>query len=246
MILCDSRIGSKEIAPLIKKFGVQVELMTLEFADFVMDGNGPHGPMPVAIERKTLGDMLQCIDDSRYAGHQRPGMAKLYKGGAIYLLLEGEWMANHTSGLLMEAHKGQWHYCRPGGRTVLYSKLYRYLLSIQMVGVTVIHGRNPTDSAYNICELFHYWQKKWDDHTAMKEMHKLPIPQMVLDGDVPLVRKWAASINSVGLKLSERAARKFKTPIALAQADELDWVTVDGVGVERAKKIVREVRAWHK
>ncbi len=242
MVLVDYRKGSVELAPLIRKFGVPTEVMHLEFADFAFDGDGPKGNMPIAIERKTLHDMLQCIDDGRYAAKQRPGMAKLYQGGILYLLLEGEWMVNNASGLLLEAHGGKWHYCKPSGRTVMYSKLYRYLLSVENAGVRIIHARNMMDSAYNICEIFHYYQKKWSSHTAMKEIYKPPIP--ALGDEASLARKWAADIKGVGAEISEIVARRFKSPLAVANMDEEDWAAVPGVSVSMAKRIVKQVRGW--
>jgi ERCC4-type nuclease len=243
MILIDSRVGSKELQPLIRQMGVLTELMTLEFADAAFEGNGPKGPMPIAIERKALHDMLQCIDDARFAGHQLPGMWNMYKGGKLYLIIEGEWCPHNPGGFLMECRNGQWFQCRPGGRPIMYHKLYRYLLSVANTGVNITYTKDLWHTAFNICELYHYYQKKWADHGAMMEMHREPIPPIA--GEPSLVRKWAAAIKNIGSgKMGIRVAQKFKTPYALAAADEQDWLTIPGIGVEQAQKIVKEIRGW--
>src|ERR1017187_1543587 len=135
MILVDAAVGSKELQPLIQGLGVHCEKLHLEYGDACFDGNGPNGPITIGIERKALHDLLQCIDDGRYAGHQRPGMARLYNKSI--LVVEGQWKPHDTSGILMEAHNGSWHPCIYRSKPVMYNKLYRYLLSINLAGVYI-------------------------------------------------------------------------------------------------------------
>lgn len=240
MILIDSRTGSKELLPYIQKLGVQVELATLDFGDFAFSGNGPRGSVDIGIERKTLSDMLHCIDDARYAGHQLPGMMQMYD--KVFLLVEGGFRPHEPSGILMTQYNNGWTELKYRSQKVMYAKLYRYLLSINLAGVMITYSRDVFGSAYNVVETYQYFQKKWDNHTALREIHKLNLP--TLQRKPSLVRKWAASIESIGVKLSEAAERKFKTPIQLARADESDWMQLPNVGVATARKIVREVNGW--
>src|SRR5512140_926633 len=140
MIIVDSRIGSKELCPIIRRLGVPCELTQLEYGDAAMEGNGKGGKVVIGIERKTLHDMLHCIDDARYASHQRPGMARMYD--VSILLIEGTWRP-HENGLLMELFRGtQWGECRYRSSRVMYSKLYRYLLSVALSGVIITYTRD--------------------------------------------------------------------------------------------------------
>lgn len=223
----------------IKQLGVSAEISDLSYGDFAFEGRGPQGSVAVGVERKTLHDMLTCIEDSRYSAHQRIGMKSMYN--VSVLMLEGYWKPHDPQGILMEGFSGgtSWAYCRHGSQRTMYSKLYRYLISVQLTGVIVSLSRDIFHTAYNVVEWYQYFQKAWSGHISMQELHKMALPQ--LHGKPPLVRKWAADIEGVGVKMSDLAARHFKRPITLAQADESEWLRIPGVGVKTAQQIVREV-----
>lgn len=239
MILVDRRIGSQELIPHIKRIGVTVEKADLQFGDAAFEGKGPDGTIAIGVERKTLHDMLTCIDDARYSGHQRVGMAQMYT--VSILMIEGHWKPHDAQGVLMEGFNGgvSWGYCKYRSQRTMYSKLYRYLLSVSLSGVLVSYSRDPFHTAYNICEAFHYFQKPWTAHTSLQEVQKLNLP--TLNAKPSLVRKWAADIEGIGTKLSLDAERLFKSPIRLANAEELDWLKIPGVGVKTARQVVREI-----
>lgn len=247
-------IDSRELQSLIQRQGVSCDRSSLDFADACFEGQGPDGLVLVGIERKRLSDILKCIDDGRLAGHQLVGMRPMYR--FRFLLIEGVWRPS-KDGLLLEEHVKQdgrvyWGPERPQGR-VMYHKLRRYLFSVAMSGVIVIYTRDITHTAYDIVELYHWFQKRWRDHKSMLEMHRgyawqyqtrhtdelMMIPTM--ERKPPLVRRWAAELNGIGVKLSEDAQRVFKTPRELADADESDWMNVPGVGMKMAKEIVGEI-----
>ena len=247
MILVDHRSGrvtaggrepQKELLAHIHRVGVKAELTSLEFGDACFEGNGPQGKIAIGVERKTIGDMLNCIDDARYAGHQRPGMMEMYQKSI--LVIEGVWKPDMQSGYLMElASSLSWRPFRQRNYMVRYSKLFRYLLTIQFSGVSVIWCRDLEQTAYDICEIFHWFQKPWNQHTSLLEMQKLNIP--ALNGKPPLVQRWAAEIDGVGVKHSQDAMKIFKTPYDLARSDETEWITLPGVGSKLAMSIVRQI-----
>lgn len=239
MIEVDYHTGSIELMPIIQRIGVKCEKGDLQYGDVAFEGNGPLGRVMIGIERKALHDMLNCIDDARYTGHQRIGMKQMYD--VSVLMVEGHWKPHDGNGLLMEGFSGgtAWGYCRYRSQRSMYAKLYRYLISVALSGVIVTFSRDMFQTAFNCVEWFHYFQKPWSGHGALQEMQKIAIP--TLNHKPSLVRKWANDIEGVGVKKSEDAERLFKTPIALAQGDEMDWVRVPGIGVQSAQKIVREV-----
>ncbi len=213
---------------------------TLEFADAAFEGNGPHGRIMIGIERKTLHDMLACIDDARYSAHQKPGMAQMY--AKSFLLVEGMWKPHDPEGWLMEGFQGgtSWGLCRYRSQRTLYSKLYRYLLSVSLSGVIITFSRDLVQTAWNICEIYQYFQKRWDNHTALIQTQTLNIPDF--NRKPSLVRRWAAELEGIGVKYSMEAERMFKRPIALANSDEMDWLSLKGVGPKTALGIIREIR----
>lgn len=238
MILVDSRVGSRELLPFIQRVGPRCELATLEYGDAAFEGNGPRGRMGIGVERKTLGDALNCIDDSRYAAHQRPGMLAMFDKNI--LMVEGVWKPDSASGYLMECVATlTWRPLRYRMQMTRYSKLFRYLLSIQLAGTVVIITRDMEHTAYNICECYSYFQKKWDDHTSLLETQKLNMPS--LTGKPSLVRRWASDLEGVGVKYSMEAERIFKTAWELARANESDWLTIPGIGVRTAKSIIKQI-----
>lgn len=226
----------------IKRLGIPCQRADLDYGDATFEGNGPLGSVAVGIERKALHDMLTCIDDSRYTGHQRIGMELMY--GVSVLMVEGHWKPHDGNGLLMEGFSGgtAWGYNRHRGRQALYAKLYRYLISVSLSGVVCSYSRDVWHTAYNIVEWYHYFQKPWREHKALMAMQKVQVP--TLQGKPTLTRRWAFAIDDIGETTSEAATKVFKTPYDLASADEEEWLRVPGVGVKTAQRIVREVRGW--
>ena len=240
MILVDSRTGSKELIPYLERISmnVKIEKTTLEYGDACFEGHGPQGGICVGIERKSLSDILNCIDDARYAAHQRPGMKAMY--GYSIVMVEGIWKPDSTTGYLMECIRTlEWRPFRYRTQMTRYSKLYRFLLSLQISGTCVITTRDMEHTAFNILECYQYFQKKWDDHTSLLETQKLNMP--TLNGRPSLVRRWAAELDGVGVKNSMEADRMFKTPFELASSDESDWIRVPGIGAKLARSIVKQI-----
>ena len=247
MILVDIPRGAKtstqyknqaSLRTNIRSHGILCEHTPLQFGDAAFEGNGPDGRISVGIERKGLHDFLSCMEDASYTGHQRIGMKQMYT--VSILIIEGMWRPREEDGMLMESRDGiNWFVCRPNGKPIMYSRIRRALISIRYSGVSVNFTRNLLHTAYDICEEFHYHQKKWDDHLSLRATRKLAIPQ--LNHKPSLVRQWAVDIEDIGIKKSEAAEHIFRKPIKLATADETEWLQVPGIGVPTAIKIVREI-----
>ena len=249
MILIDPRAGSGQemrggdLLPYLQRLKIKAEKEMLPFGDACWEGNGPKGRIAVGVERKRLSDILNCIDDSRYAAHQKVGMKQIYQ--VSILIIEGVWKPDTATGYLMECISSlTWRPLRYRSQFTRYSKLFRYLLSIQLSGTCVIITRDIEHTAFNIAEMYHYFQKKWEDHTSLLEVQKIAIPDM--NNHPSLVRRWASNLDGIGVKMSQDAEQIFKTPIALAEADESAWLRIPHVGVATAQQIVRQIRGWHK
>jgi ERCC4-type nuclease len=236
MILVDPRIGSRELLSTIRQQNVPAELADLAYGDCCFEGKWLGRNISIGVERKRLHDMLHCIDDARYSAHQLPGMNMLYEKSI--LIVEGAWKP-HEDGTLMEGFpNGSWGPCRYRSRPVLYAKLRRYLLSVSLSGVTVTFSRNLLQTAIDVCEMYHYFQK--DKHTALLQTQKLNLPS--LNGKPSLTKRWAAEIDDIGVELSDRAEQLFGTPIALAEASVVDWQSLKGIGYPTASRIVKQIQ----
>jgi ERCC4-type nuclease len=73
----------------------------------------------------------------------------------------------------------------------------------------------------------------------MRQMQTLNLPS--LSGRPKLVRRWAAELEGIGVKMSEDAQKHFKTPIRLATADETAWLGIEGIGPKTVINIVKEI-----
>lgn len=239
MIYVAHEKGSIELLPLFLQLGVKAEKSVMPAGDFCFEGNGPDGTITVGVERKTLHDMLDCIESARYT-QQRRKMKAAYD--ISVLMVEGHWRP-HEAGWLMEGFNNgtTWGYCKKPSRA-MYSSLYRYLIGVASTGVIIGYPKTPWHTAYDVIEWFHYWNKPYASHRSQREIQKVSIP--TLNFKPSLLRKWAADLPGVGVELSEAAERKFRKPILLAKADESDWLTIPGVGVKTAKQIVKEIQGW--
>lgn len=255
MILVDAATGSWELQSLIRKQGINCDKTHLDSADACFEGQGPEGTVLVGIERKRLQDALDCIDTGRLGGFQLPKMRRMYK--FRFVVIEGQWKPDR-SGVLLEAHvqadhKVYWGDQRYGGKRVMYAKLRRYLFSITMAGAHVLYTTDIAHTAYDICELYHWFAKPWRQHTSMQQMYTgyawdaevkqseelVMIP--TLDRRPSLVRRWAASLDGIGVKLSADAERVFRTPRALADADEADWLNIPSMTMKSATDLVKQI-----
>jgi ERCC4-type nuclease len=259
MILIDPRSGAEsqqytttvdKMVYNIRQIGVECNKSPLEFGDAAFEGNGPSGKILIGVERKSLHDMLSCIDDSRYSGHQKVGMSQMY--AVQFVMLEGLWRAHDPEGWLMEGRESwnqslravvlSWFHCKYRSQQTLYSKLFRYMLSVSLSGVVVIQCRDLWHTCYNIVEIYRYFQKPFEAHTSMLEVPKIAIPDMRIKPS--LVRKWATDLEDIGVVHSLQAEELFRTPIVLANASESDWMKLPRVGAKTARKIVASIRGW--
>lgn len=256
MILIDPRDGatkdedkkaSRLLVSYLRGMGLEAELSVLDSADICFDGNGPGGRISIGVERKTLHDMLRCIDTGNY-NEQARRMRNHYN--KVMLMVEGRWKC-HEQGYLMEGWPNKyndqisWGFCKPYGHHVYFSKLYNYLLSVANTGVTVTYPTDLYQLAQHINNTYRYYHKKWTDHTSTVTNTDVMLP--TLDPKGPsLTRLWANCLDGVGVKYSIEAERVFRRPIKLATADEIQWLAIEGIGVPTARRIVREINEGRK
>ena len=246
MILVDPRAGSGmadrggDLLPYILAQKQKAEKSMLAAGDACFEGNGKEGRILIGIERKRLSDILNCVDDARYA-QQRVVLKQMYR--INFLIIEGVWKPDSVTGYLMECIQYlTWKPYRYRSQMVRYSKLFRYLISVQLGGTPVVITRDIEHTAYNIVEIYQYFQKRWEDHTSLIEVQKMSIPDM--NSRPSLVRRWASDLDGVGVKYSLEADQLFPSAYDLATGDEFSWLKIKGIGVATAQDIIRQI--WKK
>lgn len=231
----DDRIGAKELQPHLASLGVPVALEHLDYGDAAFLGNGPlgEGTVPVGVERKTIGDLLQCMTDGRFTGHQVPGMLANYTD--CWLIVEGIWRESPSDGVLEVLQGRDW-------RPITWSRIsaasvIRFLVSVRLeLGFQVVETQSQKATAKYLSHLLAWYDK--DKHDSVRRKHQPPTTSM-WGGKLRQAEKTAQSLPDIGDKMSAVVADHFGTVEAMVAATREDWLQVKGVGKVMADRI------WH-
>lgn len=215
--------------------------------DFCFSGNGPEGPVLVGIERKTVKGLLSDIRTGRLSGEQLPKLFTEY-GPESWLVVEGRYRSNWTTGML-EVKKGrEWVACQVGTQTFVALEMEAYLNTLQMC--TPLHVKHTVDERGTvefILGLHHSYSKPWEKHSAHVAIHR---PQNhVTVGKASTLRRAAFVLDGIGWDKSGLIERHFPSLYALCQADvkALEKVKdpdgkVPGIGKVLAQKVYEQIR----
>lgn len=233
MILIDSRTGSAELLPHFPKFGIPADVEYLSSADFMFLGNGPTGTVAVGVERKTLGDLLNCITTGRLAAGQIPEMIAQYD--ARYLILEGIWRTADDGGIeeWRGSNRGGWQPVEYGHRQILGQDLMGYLTSLEtFAGIKIRYTTTPRKTAECVIWLYQWWNKPWDTHGTFKVFID-PIHESssaLLTHKPSLLRRWAKELPGIGWKKSGLVEAHFPTALHMASASPAEWASIESIG----------------
>lgn len=239
MIVVDNRVGAIELAETLQAMHVPVEVKRLPFGDFRWDGLGPKGPCTVGVERKKVRDVLCCIEDSRFAAHQLPGLIETYD--YAYLIVEGRATVDTSTLELIEPYgdtgRGRPYRLGPS-RNIPYRQFDNYLNSIStQSSCRVKRSISPAETIMQIVDLFNWWQKPWSQHQSLKVLRKEP-PKFSFF--TPSVRQLVAScLPGIGYEKSMAVAQKFPTITEMVLASPRQWMEIPGIGPTLAKRITK-------
>lgn len=237
----DTRAGSGPLIPLLQRRGVRdVEPATLLYGDIAIDGNGPEGmPVAVGVEYKKLGDMLQCIDNGRFVGHQLPGMLDCYN--VIWLVVEGIWRENPTSGILEVPRGPIWSPIRSGNGHAMASSLVGFLMTMeQKVGIRVMRTGTQSQTLDWLFHLNRWWTSKaYEEHRAHLALDNSQALALIRKPN--LVQKLAQQLPGIGWDKAAKVGRKFASPVDMILATESEWMEIEGIGKGIAEKVVKEL-----
>jgi ERCC4-type nuclease len=169
-VLVDHRKGSIDLIPRLRSKGIRVAMGTLGFGDVEV----VCGPYTFAVEVKTLSDILQCIADGRFAGHQLPGL--IVSGyDQVWLLVEGEYRAGYGGILevrVKRPRRKRATWVQPQGRPMLASDLDQWFLTMQLKGgIHVHHVRDRAGVASWLVSLDKWCRKGWEGHKSHLQFH---------------------------------------------------------------------------
>lgn len=216
----------------------------LPAADFAFSG---HASLPsmIAVERKTLKDLLSSKRSGRLAGEQLPKLFDHYDPQFVFLLLESDYRVNPISGYLEERfgeYSHKWHPTVIGRQAMLGLELDSFLTTISLkTPVMVIKTRNPLETVEAVCGLYHYFQEplnKRHDHMALH----VPQQQAQLT-KAGTVRRVAYALDGIGWERSFSVADRVKNVVpGLSEMSIGDWAMIPGFGKVLAKKVYKELR----
>lgn len=233
----DGRVGSAEFLPRLQSLGTPCELAHLEYADFAFLGLGEGGvPVPVGVERKTIGDFISSANSGRFAGHQLPGMLQCYSD--IWLLIEGEFRPAPNSGLLEVRWGNGWAPITHGPKAYTYREFMASLLTVELKGgVRICQTPNEQQTAAWLNALYHWWvSKSFEEHRSHLRFRSVEADQVLLTKP-SLLREIAALLPGIGWGKSSDIAIAFPSVRAMVQASRKEWMQIKGIGKTLAERI---------
>lgn len=238
----DSRTGSKELLPGLRKAGITAELATLDSGDFAFEGRGPdEHPISIAVERKTIPDLVASLQSGRLQGVTGEGnpQAQLYRLKATYdfvwLLVEGLWETDKFGRLVRRGLRGT----KPlPGCHMTADGLTKSLVSLEVQGgLNVRQTASQAQSEAFLVALFRWWtEKAWDAHTTLKTQYSTHHAV----GTISRFREATMKIGGpdVGLVASLAAETYFQGSLArLLRSTEAEWANLPLVSKEGSKRL---------
>ena len=241
MLFVDDRVGSKDLLGPLNKFGVQAELMRLEFGDFAFIGRGLAGkPVHIGIELKETRDLISSLQSGRFAGHQLQGLLSTYDHS--WLVTEGIWRAADSG--ILEVMAGGWKTVKLGSRPVMARDLEKWLLTIQYRGaVSVHHCSTRRDTIRWLSVIYHWWTDKDLDEHKSHQMFHTPYMDRNLLLNPSLCQRVSKELPGIGYQKSQAVDAHFGSSVrrmVLAPASE--WKKIDGIGPTIAAKVVEALK----
>ena len=265
MITLDDRAGSGDLAAGLRKRGISVKLARMSYGDAAWDGEREGEPVRVGVEIKKVPDALQCLQDGRFAGHQLPGMMKVYD--VRWLLVEGPIRAGQSGELQLgseHSHRGQstikWstYGVTVRGRGMMLRDFRHWLSTLQYrAGIRVAHTLSRQDTSDWLAAEHGWWQAPWEQHKSHLVMYAgrdIPVgdegdgvmERFFKQRETTEVAKWALCGEGLGSDRARKAGKHFHSVIEMINAPVEEWVKVPGVGKTIAERVHAQIRRVRK
>lgn len=222
MIFISPEQGSADLAPLLRKQGIEVPepLVALDYADAEFTGRGVKGkPVSIGVEVKRLQELTS--DWNRLAGHQIPKMIEHYD--YRYLIYEGKWKQNRKGTLLKRAGAQTFRPLR--GRSNA-SSLRKQLYGLSLrAGVLTYRTEDRTDTIRYLVDLYRMWT---DDNFEEHRSHLVVYEPQSLLNQSDFCRAVAAWPH-VGLQRARAAEKVFKSVRHASMAHFSRWAAIETI-----------------
>lgn len=252
MIYLDDRTGSRElhaaILSLDRRDAVS-SIMRLDYADAFFVGNGPKGNVSIGVERKSVTDLVNSINEGRLVGHQLPGMLDTYDHSC--LIVEGGWRRNPRTGGI-DLYRDPEPRPRAGGSTpggswypapfrMTWDQLQGYLHSLAVI-VRFPHyrTRNLAETAALIATMYSWRQKPWGNHSAHLQFHRQQVEHVRLV-KAPLLVRVAKEFPGIGWQRDWECDRLYKSVVEMVNQTPDQWAAagIQGVSQGRGAQIAK-------
>lgn len=220
----DPRRGSGEFERLLKRLGVPVRLKQIPYGDFTFRGSGPKGEVRVAVERKTINELLEAVTDNRFVGHQLPGLLSSIDGRRrfdyVYVIVEGQYFPDNHSGVMMKGHNVEHGF---GANRHMFESFEKFLVTLELHGQIRLRRTNgKTATAYFIAALYRWFQKSWHSHKSAYKVEEDRPQTAIFDGR-SAERKVYAQFPGIGWTRSYHAQNYFSCVEQAARASAQEW-----------------------
>ena len=258
--MVDKRRGSYELLPYLQALRIPVKAAFLDYGDFAIEGGkGPEDePVRIGIERKTLGDLVTSIQSGRFTGQREDGSMGQLPGMLVeydvpLLLIEGIWRpaADGTIEVLFvpknqKPEKKEFGFWVPFRGQMLYRALNRFLFTVLFKArVPYFRTMGIRETAQWLADLHVWWvDKGYDAHKSHLASDRTfdNAPDRLLWRAPNFVEQVAARFPGIGDVRSKAVAERFPTVLDMVNADEEEWLEVEGVGAVTAERLHRKLR----
>jgi ERCC4-type nuclease len=240
MILVDPRMGSGDLARYFRFWGTPHAVTPLEFGDANFTGRGPDGPWQIAVEVKTVTEMIDCMQPGRFRGRQLPGLVKYFR--MSWLCVEGFYSFDRETGLLVHRRNEETVPLNPDGRNHMYRDLDHFMMTVESkAGLRTRRTYSRMETAKFIADLYSWWTtKEWDEHRSHLAFNEEPVDEELFVKPT-LKRIWAKDLPGIAWEKSKAVAARFRNAREMANASVEEWEEIDGIGEILSRKIVKAI-----
>lgn len=201
-LLLDGAVGSNELEVPLRRLGLPVEVMHLEYGDVAFMGRGERGsPLYIGIELKKIGELVTSLRTKRFQGHQLLGLSRDFD--RRYLLIEGDF--HHDT-------EGRATVLRSGGKPRALAGAPNAVAFEQEVlnmqtrgGMWVRHVSTRRDTIRFILAAFRYWtDKDLDEHKSHMAVYAPDMDKLLLTPPSDFRRALQVLLPGVGFAASKR------------------------------------------
>lgn len=242
MIWIDDReeVHAKDSKKISHYLTSPFKVRRMEYADIAFQGNGPDGPVSIGIERKQFRDMIDSMASGRFSGHQFLGLMNSYD--YVYILIEGLFKVGND-GYLRRPKGSSWVVVQLGNRSLSSKYLYNWLNEMSVM-CQVRHEFQVSIKAAGlwIDGLYSWWQKPWDNHSAMNQFYVPPAPARAFFRPPSEFVRMIKEIEGVGWDKAKEIGRKYSCMEELCRATIKELMGVKGVGKVLAGRILSSLK----